>query len=222
MILMISCIIRQPVQCVDNELKDSLTKTIHHHLIGREIAPLFDNVESIRHSIYLFYSILTTCDVCVDKQLLGQINVEMLTTIIKQNDDSELLEVTLYLLYSLANRDKFTIEGFALSEESRDKLYSDEVKSSLMNLINSPPMPTLGLAALLLANEIQLNVEVPVLLPGALKCLADLTVIAHRPPVGLLDGLVGLLASQVRSCSLIHIITIGKPLSLIRKKIKKY
>ena len=120
--------------------------------------------------------------------------------------------MTLYLLYSLANRDKYTIEGFALSDESRDQLYSDEVKSSLMNLINSPPMPTLGLAALLLANEIQLNVEVPVLLPGALKCLADLTVIAHRPPVGLLDGLVGLLASQVRSCSLIHIITIGKQL----------
>ena len=88
-----SCIIRQPVQCVDNQQKDSLTRIIHNHLIGRQIAPLFDNIESIRHSIYLLYSILTTHDVCVDKQLLGQINVDLLTSIIKQNEDSELLEV---------------------------------------------------------------------------------------------------------------------------------
>ena len=58
--------------------------------------------------------------------------------------------------------------------------------------------------------ELEIIVEIPTLRQGALKCLADLTVIIHRPPAGILDGVVKMILQTVRSCPLSHIISIGK------------
>ena len=58
--------------------------------------------------------------------------------------------------------------------------------------------------------ELEIIVEIPTLRQGALKCLADLTVIIHRPPAGILDGVVKMILQTVRTCPLSHIISIGK------------
>jgi len=207
----LSALLRQPVQSSDefNQLKRKLANHIHNKLIGRDIKPLFDNEETLRHGAYLVYSLICSVDQ-PDNGLLSAVSAEIERLMLNIETEMELGEVSLYLVYCLAHRDKYTVNGFTLTEQRRHYLYSEAVSERLIDLIKQPVprLPTLGLAALLCANELSIQVDIPSILPGALKCLADLTVIAHRPPAGLLDGLVGLLASAVRSCSLIHIITI--------------
>ena len=88
---------------------------------------------------------------------------------------------------------------------------SDQIrhKELLTSLIAQPPTPTIGLAALMACAELEIIVEIPTLRQGALKCLADLTVIIHRPPAGILDGVVKMIHQTVRTCPLSHIISIG-------------
>ena len=119
----------------------------------------------------------------------------------------ELLEIGLYVIYLLTKREKEVV----LSSVAGSLLPVGHIqyKDLFLQLIANPPNPTVGLAALITACELDIFAEIDALKVGSSRCLADLTVIVNRPPCGILDGIVKTLLHSIRSCSLSQILKIA-------------
>ena len=118
----------------------------------------------------------------------------------------EVLEIGLYVIYLLTKSEKEIVVSSVAG--SLMPVGHIQYKDLFIQLIANPPNPTVGLAALLTACELDIYAEIATLKLGASRCLANLTVIVNRPPTGILDGIVKTLLHSIRSCSLSTLISI--------------